>query len=149
MQLRNSVLLPLVFAAAALPADKRPLAHTDYDSWRNIQNQTLSPDGKYLAYASFPQDGDGEVIVRNLVTGQERRENAGARPPLPAPDPMNPEARPEPPRVTISFTADNRNLIFSTFAVKASADKTGGMVIMDLTTGAATRVPRVRNFQVP
>src|SRR4051812_43387261 len=104
MQLRNALLLPLVFAVAAQSADKRPLAHTDYDSWRNIQNQQLSRDGTYLVYASFPQEGDGEVIVRNLVTGQERRENAGVRPPLPAPDPTNPEARPEPPRVNIAFT---------------------------------------------
>src|SRR5438552_15076030 len=105
MQLRNCVLLPLVFAVAALPADKRPLAHTDYDSWRNIQNQQLSRDGKFLAYAMCPQDGDGEVVVRNLVTGQEPRETAGARPPLPAPDPLNPEAPAEPPRVNIDFTA--------------------------------------------
>jgi dienelactone hydrolase len=151
MQLRNTLVLPLVFAVAAQSAGKRPLVHSDYDSWRNIQNQQLSRDGKYLVYASFPQEGDGDVIVRNLVTGQERRENAGVRPPLPPPDPNNPESRPEPPRVNISFTADSRTVVFSTFPQKATPekDKANGMVIMDLASGSVTRIPQVRSFQVP
>ena len=88
MQIRKFLLLPLVFAAVAQSADKRPLAHTDYDSWRNIQNQQLSPDGKFLAYASFPQEGDGDVIVRNLTTGsgaaRKRRRTASPARPRPA-----------------------------------------------------------------
>jgi hypothetical protein len=29
---------------------------------------TLSRDGKVLAYALFPQEGDGQIVVRNLAT---------------------------------------------------------------------------------
>jgi acetyl esterase/lipase len=38
--------LLLVLAVAAVFADKRPISHNDYDSWRNIQNQQLSRDGQ-------------------------------------------------------------------------------------------------------
>src|SRR2546426_4948545 len=54
-------------------AAKRPLTHNDYDSWRAIQGQLLSRDGKFVAYALVPQDGDGEVVVRNLASGVEWR----------------------------------------------------------------------------
>src|SRR5450432_3921818 len=66
---------------------KRPINPKDFDSWRSISGQTLSHDGHYLAYGLFPQEGDGEVIVRNLVTGKETRENAGQLPPPAPPDP--------------------------------------------------------------
>src|SRR5512146_2720528 len=39
---------------------KRPLAHTDYDTWRTISLQQLTRDGKFLGYTLNPQDADGE-----------------------------------------------------------------------------------------
>ena len=74
------LLLALVSASMMAAQSKRPLRHTDYDAWRNIVSQKLSPDGSFLAYGLFPQEGDGEVIVRNLKSGAEWREPAGARP---------------------------------------------------------------------
>src|SRR5215813_7766611 len=65
---------------------KRPLTHQDYDGWRSIQGQTISRDGKFIAYALVPQDGDGEVVVRNLATGVEWRYGRGWRPPTPPAD---------------------------------------------------------------
>src|SRR5215831_5015623 len=60
-------------------ATKRSLTHNDYDSWKSIQSPKLSRDGKFLAYALTPQDGDGELVVRNLVTGAEWRSGIGTR----------------------------------------------------------------------
>src|SRR6266849_6598130 len=67
-------------AVAQQTATKRPLTHNDYDSWRSIQGQSLSRDGKFVGYALVPQDGDGEVVVRNLATGKEWRYSRGAQP---------------------------------------------------------------------
>ena len=77
--------LVLCVAAVLLNAEvaKRPLTHNDYAAWRSITGQRLSPDGKYVAYFLFPQEGDGEVVVRELATGKERRESAGALPQAP------------------------------------------------------------------
>jgi hypothetical protein len=117
--LTAAVLLPLSFAQTG----KRPLNHNDYDGWRSISSQRLSPDGRFLAYGLFPQVGDGVVVVRNLVTGKERREPAGERP-APAPVATAEEGPPTEARaVTIVFSPDNKTLVFSTFPPKADTDK--------------------------
>lgn len=154
-------------AARQQASAKRALTHQDYDAWRGIQGQTLSRDGKFLAYAAVPQDGDGEIIVRNLASGAEFRHGKGWRPPTPPPD--NAEAGPGPgagfgaaagaarPR----FTADNRFVIFTIEPNKADLLKArkekktpdqmpkNALGIMDLSSGQVTRIERVKNFQVP
>ena len=52
--------------SAQTPA-KRALTHRDYDAWRSLQGAQISRDGKFVAYVMQPQDGDGELIVRNVV----------------------------------------------------------------------------------
>ncbi|MGA2267066.1 MAG: prolyl oligopeptidase family serine peptidase [Bryobacteraceae bacterium] len=155
--LTTAALLPLSLAQTG----KRPLNHNDYDGWRSISSQRLSPDGKFLAYGLFPQEGDGVVVIRNLATGKEQREPAGARPaPAPAATPEEgppPEAR----AVTSAFSPDGKTVVFSTFPPKADTDKAkkekktaeqmpkDGMVIVDLGSGRATRIDRVKRFQLP
>ena len=140
---------------------KRPLNHHDYDGWRAIVGQKISPDGKWLAYGRFPQEGDGEVVIRNLVTGKEQREPAGARPqPVPATGAEEgppPEAR----GAVITFSSDSRTVVFSTFPTKSDTDKAkkekktaaqmpkDGMVILDLASAKTKRIDRVRRFQLP
>ena len=52
---------------------KRALTHQDYDSWHSIQSPQISRDGKFIAYAFMAQDGDSEIVVRNLASGAEWR----------------------------------------------------------------------------
>lgn len=157
--LRLCLLFVLVAAGSAQNGAKRPLTHRDYDTWRTIQSPTLSRDGHYLAYGLFPQEGDGELVVRDLKTGHERRETAGALPPPPEP---NPEREPGDEPVTsirILFTADSRFVVFSTFAPQAEADAAkkarkeapkGGLSMLDLQQPAAAyRVEGVKSFQIP
>ncbi len=161
-QARRALLcLVILCACFALAQTKRPIAHKDYDGWRNIQNQTLSHEGKFLAYAIFPQEGDGEVVVRNLQTGVEWRQPAGAKPEPPRPSQVEEEETPPAPRINIAFTADSRFVVFSTFPAKAEVDKAkrdkkksdempkGGMVVVDLGSGAVLRAARVKSFQIP
>jgi len=165
---RRSARIPaLLFSATAClslaQTAKRPIDHHDYDGWRSISAQRLSPDGKFLAYGLFPQEGDGEVVIRNLVSGQENRYPAGARPLAPPANQDNPEEQGPPvqPTVTITFSADSRTAVFSTFLAKGEVDKAkrekntadqmpkNGMAIVDLASGRATRVERVKRFQMP
>ena len=160
---RICVVLLVVAAFAQQPSVKRPLTHKDYDSWRSIQSPQLSRDGKRLAYALFPQEGDGEVVVRDLATGREHRQSAGALPPPPEPAPDEPGPGEQPPRrgIRLAFTHDGRFLVCSTFPSKAETDKAkkerkrpeempkGGLLILDLASGAATRIPGVKSFQTP
>jgi len=153
----------LLISTVASAQQKRPLTHGDYDGWRSIQGQTLSRDGKYLAYALAPQDGDGELVVRHLESGKEWRAARGAQPV----NPPQPAAGAEPPNGPPPFagrpvfTADSRFVVFQIQPTKAETDKAkrekrkpedmpkNGLAVMDLTTGETLRVERVKNFQVP
>src|ERR1017187_9613840 len=152
-----------LLAAAALitvsfAQTKRPLNHGDYDGWRSIVGQKLSADGKFLVYGRFPQEGDGEVVIRNLATGKEQREPAGVRPAPTPPTPDQEGPAPEARGATLTFSADSKTVVFSTFPPKAESDKAkkdkkpapkDGMVIVDLASGTATRVERVKRFAMP
>ncbi len=146
----------VVFSA---PTGKRPINHRDYDHWRTIAGQVLSPDGKFLAYSQFPEEGDGEVIVRNLSTGKEIHESAGALPPAPDPSTAEePTAGPPPPRgVRLSFTADGHYLISSTYPSKAATDQAkkdkkpvprGGLLFVDVAAATSKRAADVASYQV-
>ena len=137
---------------------KRPLNHGDYDGWRSIVGQHLSNDGKFLVYGLFPQEGDGEVVIRNLVTGKEQREPAGQRPAPTPPTPGEEGPAVEVRGAVLEFSADSKTVVFSTFPPKAETDKAkkdkkpapkDGMVIVDLASGKATRVERVKRFAMP
>ena len=149
---------------AAAPA-KRPITHQDYDSWRSISAQQISRDGKFVAYAYVPQDGDGEIIVRNIATGVDWRAPRGYRPPVPPPDDPGTnigEFQAEQARLLRPvFTADGKFVVFGTEPTKAEVTKAkkekkkpeempkNGLGIMDLSTGTVTRIERVKSFRVP
>jgi dipeptidyl aminopeptidase/acylaminoacyl peptidase len=127
-------------------AAKRPITHKDFDTWRSISGQTLSRDGHFLAYGLFPQEGDGDVVIRNLVTGKETRVNAGQLPPPAPPDP-NSEGPAVPRSIQLNFTNDSKTLVFISYP---KADKTkGDLVIVDMSTSTPTRVAGIKNFQLP
>ena len=153
----------LAFLVIPLLAAKRPLNHGDYDNWRHIQNQQLSNDGRYLAYALFPQQGDGELVVLNLATGKEFRQPVGELPPPPPPNFAVPQPEDAPPPVNgiaVKFSPDSRFVIFTGFAPHAEVEKAkrekrkpeempkGDMGIVNLASGEAFRAPRVKNFQL-
>jgi dipeptidyl aminopeptidase/acylaminoacyl peptidase len=149
---------------AAAQVAKRPIQHRDYDRWRAIVTPQLSPDGKFVVYGLFPQDGDGEIVVRNLQSSQEWRQAAGMRPEPPRADFSEIQILEGPPPqargLTTLFTGDGRFAVVSTFGTKAeiaAAKKAkvkpedmpkGGLVVFDLTTGQAQRVERVKSFQL-
>ena len=156
----------MVHAQAPQPAAaKRPITHNDYDSWRSITASQISRDGKFVAYAFVPQDGDGEIVVRNIATGIDWRAPRGYRPPVPPPDDPGTniaEFQAEQGRLLRPvFTADSRFLVFGTEPTKAELTKAkkekkrpeempkNGLGIMDLSNGTITRVERVKNFRVP
>ena len=136
-----AISLSLVFAAnAAAQAAKRPIGYDAYNAWRSIDGTTLSDDGAWLAYALVEQDGDGELVARNLRTGAEFRHARGK-------DPV--------------ITADSRFVIFTIVPPKAEVDKAkkdkkkpedmpkNALGIMALADGSVTTVDQVKSFKVP
>ena len=165
------------YALGQQTAPKRALTHQDYDSWHSIQSPQISRDGKFIAYAYMAQDGDSEIVVRNLASGAEWRAPRGYRPPAPPPDDSIPNvaeiiaanAR----LVRPAFTADSRFVVFSIEPTKAEVNKAkkagssptvregsgnnpatkeglkNALGVMDTSTGQVTRIERVKSFQVP
>ncbi len=144
---------------------KRPLTFQDFDSWSSLQGSQISRDGRFVAYVMQPQDGDGELFVRNTSTAAEWRAKRGYRPPTPPPDASDPVAtqafaalgrllRPV-------FSADSKFLFFNiepdkADILKARKDKKkpedfpkNALGIMDMANGKITRTEEVKNFQVP
>ena len=58
--------LLLFVISVAVQAQKKPLDHSVYDNWQSIADRAISNDGKYVAYAINPQEGDGVLVVQSL-----------------------------------------------------------------------------------
>jgi dipeptidyl aminopeptidase/acylaminoacyl peptidase len=151
MNLRRATGLCLAAFALLVPtrseAQKRPLDHADVDLWNRIQNQRLSPDGRFVTYQLTPGEGDARVIVRNLRGDTELTVERGA------------DAR---------FTGDSRYLVAlvrpAEAAVEAYEEQEGeddappepkdSLVVVELdrlgqSDAVVSRVERVRSFKVP
>ena len=81
---------------------KRSLTYDVVDAWRAIQGTRLSRDGQWLAYSLTAQGDDGEVVVRNLKSGQEFRHPRG---------------------ITPAFTRDGRFVVFTIAQSKADEER--------------------------
>ncbi len=88
--------------AQSAVAGKKALSYDAYDAWWSIQGTTLSRDGEWLAYALTSQALDGQLVVRNLRTGQELKHPRGTNP---------------------AFTPDGKVVTFTIAQTKAEEEK--------------------------
>jgi dipeptidyl aminopeptidase/acylaminoacyl peptidase len=123
------------------------MTYADTAQWRSISGQKLSANGGWLGYGLFPQDADGEVVLRNLSTDAELRSPAGLRPPPPAPDPER-EGPPTQPTTQLTFTSDSSFAVFTTFAPKANPKAKPGLVIANLKAATLTSLEAVKSYQL-
>lgn len=120
--------------------EKVPLTYAAYDSWKAISGTTISRDGRWVAYSLVPEDGDGELVVRNTESGVEYRSARG---------------------ITPTITADGKFVAFPIKPLKADLDKAtkekkkpdempkSGLGIMNLADGKVTTVDKVARFLMP
>ncbi|GGK73447.1 alpha/beta hydrolase family protein [Rufibacter glacialis] len=124
---------------AQAPA-KKILTHEVYDSWKSIEADSISHNGKYLLYAVNPQEGDGVLHLRELGLSTGKTFARGYR---------------------NAFTADSR---FAVFQVKPSFAATrqaklkkkkpeempkDSLAIHDLAKGSTYYVARVKSYKLP
>ncbi len=58
----------------------RPIEITDIYSWKRIAAPVVSHDGQWFAYHLTPNEGDSEIVIRNLKDGKELRFAVGETP---------------------------------------------------------------------
>lgn len=134
------IVAPAAPVGAQMGGSKRPLTHDDYDSWKRIQGQQISPDGAWVAYQATPQEGDGELIVRNVAQGTEYRQPRGAQARF-APDSATLVFLIAPPEEEVEAARD---------ADTDSEDMPkNALGIMSLADGAVTRIERIQSFELP
>ena len=91
-----------VSLGAQAATGKKALSYDAYDAWWSIQGTTLSRDGRWLAYALTAQGLDGQLVVKDLQSGQEFRHPRGISP---------------------TFTPDGKFVAFTISQTKAEEEK--------------------------
>lgn len=121
-------------------AQKKPLDHTVYDGWQSISDRLISNDGKYLAYAINPQEGDGMLVVQ-AVNGDYKKEIARGYGPVITENSRFMICRIKPP---FKDTRDSK-------IKKKKADEMpkDSLAIIELGKAEITKIARVKNFKVP
>lgn len=129
----------LIGTVSFLNAQKKPLDHTVYDSWQSISERILSNDGKYIAFAVNPQEGDGNLIVQE-VNGNYKKEY--------------------PRGYGAEFTQDSRFLVFK---IKPSFKDTrdakikkkkpeempkDSLAFLELGKDLAVKIPKIKSFKL-
>jgi len=59
-----------IMITALLPAQKKSLTHTDYDSWKSVSGSSITDDGKWITYVINPQQGDGWLYIYDVTASK-------------------------------------------------------------------------------
>ena len=62
--MRRILIVSCFFIVFPAFSQKKPLDHTVYDSWQSIGEKSISSNGRLVAYAINPQEGDGVLILQ-------------------------------------------------------------------------------------
>src|SRR6187455_3246954 len=74
-------LVPLLGPAASMQqAPKRPVEIEDVIAWKTLGAPALSTDGRWFGYRLAPQEGDAEVVLKQVRGEKELRFPAWSQP---------------------------------------------------------------------
>ena len=140
MRTHSLLVFSAVIALSSLGlAQKKPLDHSVYDSWKTIRGTTFSADGNWIVYVVAPQEGDSQVEVKSLTDGRHYEFARGG---------------------TVQFSADSHFLVASIVPAladvkKAIKDKVAAadmpknaLLILNLADGKQTKIDTVTSFQL-
>lgn len=138
--MRKLILAFLLLPGISVLAQKKPLDHSVYDSWESIGERVISNDGKYVAYAVTPQEGDGVVYLQSTTGDYKVTIPRG---------------------YSISISEDNRFLVcrirpFYKDTRDARIKKRrpdempkDSLAFIELGTTNITKVPRIKSYKIP
>ena len=136
----------LCLLASAAP---RPIEITDIFGWKRIQAPNVSSDGTWFAYRVVPNEGDSDLVVRNLKDGKETRFSIGE---------VSSVTRQGPPGIAretgVEFSEDGKWLAFQVFPKRADSRKAKRdkkptytqVTLLELATGKKLDFDKVKAF---
>ncbi|MCK4758403.1 MAG: hypothetical protein KAT69_00060, partial [Candidatus Aminicenantes bacterium] len=150
------LVLALVFFASGMSSAsqegaKRPLTHDNYDSWKSIVRASISVDGHWFLYLETPQDGEADIVVKNLKTDKVFRHTIGY-----SGEDTDSERAANP-----RFSYDSSHAVFIISPSKEEIKKAKKekkkedqkpkkkLGIMSLSDGSITVVERIKSFKLP
>ena len=135
-------LYTLIFCLLAITAlaQKRPLDHPDFDTWKQIEDESISNNGQYVAWSRVPGDGDATLKI-STHSGEELAT--------------------VPRGVDAAFTDDSKFLVFT---IKPAQDSVNALRrkkvkkedlpkdslgVYNLESRSLTKIPQVNRFELP
>ncbi len=128
----------LTFGTVELFAQKKPLDHTVYDSWKSITSPSVPYNGKYLVYSVTPQQGDNILYVYDTQNKKSISIERATRPVI-SRDGSSLVALIKP------FYEQSRQARID--KKKAPDAPTDTLVVVNLRNGEIERYPAVESFQ--
>ncbi len=132
--------------ASAQSTSKKPLDHSVYDGWQSVTAEAISNNAQWVLYAITPQEGDAELIVKNLKTDQRY-----AFPRIAPPDIRTPAAE---------FTNDSKFVVMTIkpffkesreakIKKKAATDMPKDTLAIFPLGGTLKKIPLVKSYKLP
>ena len=69
----------VILFSVVISAQKIPLDHDVYDSWKSLSSSSISDDGKWVTYEINPQQGDGWLYICDIQSGRKDSSFCGFR----------------------------------------------------------------------
>lgn len=135
---------------AAPPAAKTALTVQDVIEWKSISTTALSKNGEWFAYRVAPQEGDAELVVRNVATGKETTYPLGE-----VGGPVGGGGGAVfAGGASLQFSDDSKWIAFTTGPSRAEAQRLRrqrrpiqtGVTVVNLATGEKKEYPNIRRF---
>ena len=73
-------LLLLFLSFTSKAQNKKPLTHAVYDGWKSVAEKVISNNGRYIVYTIVPQEGDGLLVINDMINGNNREMERGYAP---------------------------------------------------------------------
>jgi len=156
--MKQRVLLAVLFAAACfLPlrsategSAPRSIQLPDILAWKRIQSPMVTNDGQWFAYKLVANEGNSEVVLRNLKDGAEQRYPIGELPRVDLP----PGALIVPPPRDLALSDDSKWAAFLVYPTAKEAKTLkkqkkplqSKLLLVELAAGKRTEFDKIRKF---
>src|SRR6187399_24557 len=164
MKLRRPSLLLSILVLALAPlygptasmqqAAKRPIEVEDVLAWKSLGATTLSADGQWFGYRLSPQEGDADVVLKQVRGGEKELKFPAGEQPQADPGGGGRGGPAGGAGAALAFSEDGKWAAFTSYPTHAAALRLkrqrrpiqSSVTLVNLATGEKKEYPRIRRF---